>query len=103
MNKGFFLALEGGEGTGKSTVTKWLKAKLEKKGYSVYLTRQEFDRLDNETLKFHQRVRETYLKLAQENPQLFRVINARQPIEKVQIDTWKELINKIKEVNYDKN
>jgi len=216
MKKGFFLVLEGGEGSGKSTVTKWLKAKLEEKGYSVYLTRepggngspvaekirsiildkennvlplteaylfaasrvqhvqevilpyleqgkvvicdrfvyssyayqgggrdlgmetirminsfaiqdcqpdlvllfdldpqiglqrkrqgrQDFDRLDNETLKFHTRVRKTYLKLARENPQLFRVIDVDQPIEKVQTDAWKELINKIKEINYDKH
>ncbi|MFA5392412.1 MAG: dTMP kinase [Candidatus Paceibacterota bacterium] len=216
MNKGFFLVLEGCEGTGKSTVVKWLKTELEKQGYNVYLTRepggngspvaekirsiildkennvlplteaylfaasraqhvqeiilphlergemvicdrfvyssyayqgegrklglenvtkinkfatedcqpnlvllfdlepqiglqrklqgrQDFDRLDNETLEFHTRVRKTYLKLARENPQLFRVINVKQLIEKVQTDTWKELINKIKEINYDKN
>jgi len=216
MTKGFFLIFEGGEGTGKSTVAKWLKTKLEEQGYKVYLTRepggngspvaekirniildkennvlplteaylfaasraqhvqevikphldkgefvicdrfvyssyayqgggrelgeekikminsfaiqncqpdlvllfdldpqiglqrkrqgrQDFDRLDNETLEFHTRVRKTYLKLAQENPQLFRVIDVNQPIETVQNDTWKELINKIKEVNYGKN
>jgi dTMP kinase len=216
MNKGFFLVLEGGEGAGKSTIAKWLEAKLKAQGYRVYLTRepggngspvaekirsiildkennvlplteaylfassraqhveeiilphlnngevvicdrfvyssyayqgggrelglktiktinkfaiqgcspdlvllfdldpslglqrkrqsrQDFDRLDNETLKFHTRVRKTYLKLARENPQLFRVIDVDQPIEKVQTYAWKELINKIKEVNYDKN
>ena len=216
MTKGFFLVLEGGEGTGKSTVAKFLKDEFEKMGYVVYLTRepggsgsmvaekirsiildkennvlplteaylfaasrvqhvqevilphlnrgdlvicdrfvyssyayqgggrdlglktiktinefaiqgcspdlvllfdldptlglqrkrqarQEFDRLDNETLKFHQRVRETYLKLARENPQLFRIIDVDQPIEKVQAKAWEEFINKIKEVSYDKN
>jgi len=213
MNKGFFLVLEGGEGTGKSTVAKWLKVELEKKGYSTYLTRepggngssvaeqirgiildkknnvlplaeaylfaasraqhveevilphlnnseivicdrfvyssyayqgggrglgsktiktinkfaiqecspdlvlffdldptlglqrkrqacQKFDRLDDETLKFHAKVRKTYLKLTKENSQLFRSIDVNQPIEKVQTDTWKELMDKIKEVNY---
>lgn len=216
QQKGYFIVFEGCEGTGKSTVAKWLKTKLEEQGYKVFLTRepggngslvaekirsiildkennvfplteaylfaasraqhvqeiilphlkhgeivicdrfvyssyayqgggrklglenvieinkfaiancqpdlillfdldpqiglqrkrqsrQDFDRLDNETLEFHTRVRKTYLKLAQENPQLFRVIDVNQPIEKVQTATWQEVINKIKEVNYDKN
>jgi dTMP kinase len=59
-------------------------------------TRQDFDRLDNESLKFHTQVRKTYLKLARENPQLFQIIDANQPLEKVQEETWIILTNKIK-------
>lgn len=38
-NKKFF-TLEGGEGTGKSTVSKILKSMLEREGYNVILTRE---------------------------------------------------------------
>lgn len=58
--------------------------------------RQDFDRLDSETLEFHQRVRKTYLQLAKENPGLFKIIKADQPLEKVQIETWDVLTNKMR-------
>lgn len=38
--KGFFITLEGGDGSGKSTQIERLKAYLEGKGYSVLLTRE---------------------------------------------------------------
>jgi len=50
--------------------------------------RQEFDRLDNETLKFHQRVRETYLNLARENPELIIIINVEKTLEEVEREVW---------------
>ena len=40
MKRGIFIVLEGGEGTGKSTIGKWLKQKLEKQGKKVFLTRE---------------------------------------------------------------
>lgn len=37
---GFFLTIEGGEGSGKSTLAEGLRETLEKKGYSVFKTRE---------------------------------------------------------------
>ena len=41
------------------------------------------DRLDSEGLEFHQRVRAGFLRLAEQNPGRFRVINGEQPMENV--------------------
>jgi len=216
MNKGFFIVLEGGEGSGKSTVARWLKEKLEKEGYTVYLTRepggngspvaekirniildkennvlplteaylfaasraqhvneiiiphlnnheivicdrfvyssyayqgggrnlglekikiinsfaienaipnlillfdldpelglqrkyqnrQDLDRLDNENLAFHLKVRQTYLQLAKQFPQLIEIINVNKPLEEVKQAVFKVVTQKLKEVSYDKN
>jgi len=40
MNSGFFIAMEGGEGAGKSTHAKRLASWLESQGYEVVLTRE---------------------------------------------------------------
>lgn len=40
MNKGLFIALEGGEATGKTTTAKVLKERLEGEGYEVVITRE---------------------------------------------------------------
>ncbi len=40
MSQGFFLTLEGSEGSGKSTQAERLRARLEAKGFSVILTRE---------------------------------------------------------------
>ena len=40
MAKGLFIALEGGEATGKTTTAKAVKEKLEKLGYEVVVTRE---------------------------------------------------------------
>lgn len=39
-NKGYFIVLEGGEGSGKSTAAQYLKAAFEEKGYEVVVTRE---------------------------------------------------------------
>ena len=46
----------------------------------------EWNRLDAHQIAFHQRVRQGYLKMAAENPDRWRVINARQKPEQVQKD-----------------
>lgn len=46
----------------------------------------EVNRLDKDQLDFYQRVHEGYLKLAQDNPQRIKVINANQSIDKVTKD-----------------
>lgn len=208
MKRGIFIVLEGGEGTGKSTIGKWLKQKLEKQGKKVFLTRepggngspvaekirkiildkdsnvlplteaylfaasraqhvreviiphllndeivlcdrfvyssyayqgsgrklgienikninalavddclpdlvlvfdleprlgiqrkqqacQDFNRLDNENLKFHQIVREAYLELARENSDLFKIIEVNKPLEEVEKEVWQQIKNKL--------
>lgn len=40
MNRGLFIALEGGEATGKTTTAKALKERLEKEGLDVVITRE---------------------------------------------------------------
>jgi dTMP kinase len=216
MTKGFFLIFEGEEGTGKSTVARWLKEELKKENCTVYLTRepggngspvaetirniildksnnvlplteaylfaasraqhveeiilphlenneivicdrfvyssyayqgggrnlgidriktinsfaiekvkpdlvllfdldpkiglqrkrqnrQDFDRLDNEDLEFHYRVRNAYLKLAQEEPELIKIIDVNKPLEEVKQEVLVVVKNKLKEVSYGKN
>ncbi len=41
------------------------------------------DRLDSEGLEFHQQVRAGFLRLAEQNPGRFRVIDGEQPVENV--------------------
>ena len=45
-------------------------------------------RLDDETLVFHQRVRNAYMELAQRDAARFRVIDAGRPIEEVAAAIW---------------
>ena len=216
MNKGFFIVLEGGEGTGKSTIAHFLEEELKKEGYPTFFTRepggndslvaekirsiildksnnvlplteaylfaasraqhveeiilphlknneivicdrfvyssyayqgggrnlgidriktinsfaiekvkpnlvllfdldpkiglqrkrqnrQDFDRLDNEDLEFHYRVRNTYLKLAEEEPELIKIIDVNKPLKEVKKEVLLVVKNKLKETNYDKN
>jgi dTMP kinase len=46
----------------------------------------EWNRLDAETLKFHQHVRAGYLELVKQEPQRWRVINAARSVEEVQAE-----------------
>ncbi|MAT41272.1 MAG: dTMP kinase [Anaerolineaceae bacterium] len=46
----------------------------------------EWNRLDAYALAFHQRVRKGYLALAAEEPQRWKIVNADQPFNKVQLD-----------------
>lgn len=46
-------------------------------------TNDELDRLDKESLEFHQKVREAYLKIVESNKDRIKVIDAKDDIEKV--------------------
>jgi len=46
------------------------------------------DRFEQEDRSFHERVREGYLKLAEEEPARFRIVNAAQEPENVSRDVW---------------
>lgn len=45
----------------------------------------EWNRMDDQTCAFHQRVREGYLELAARSPQRFRIVDAAQPFETVHL------------------
>lgn len=49
---------------------------------------REVNRLDVESLPFHQKVREGYLQLVEQYPERIRVVNADQDIESVVEDVW---------------
>lgn len=216
MKKGFFLILEGVEGSGKSTVSSWLQEELQKLGYSVFLTRepggknsmvaekirsiildkennvlplteaylfaasraqhveevilphlnnneivicdrfvyssyayqgggrglgietiqklnswaiekvtpdlvllfdldpkiglqrkyqarQDLDRLDNEDLAFHLKVRNAYLELAKQYPQLIKIIDVNKPLEQVKQTVLQLVMQTIKEKHYEQH
>lgn len=56
----------------------------------------KIDRLDKESISFHQKVRETYLKLQNEFSDRIKIVDATQPLNKV-IDDTRILINQILE------
>ncbi len=56
----------------------------------------EWNRMDAFTLAFHERVRAGYLNLAAEEPSRFRVIDAAQPMDKVQADIRSTVLSAIK-------
>ncbi|GMA69672.1 thymidylate kinase [Leuconostoc litchii] len=56
----------------------------------------KIDRLDKESLAFHQKVRKTYLKLQSEFSDRIKIVDATQPLDKV-IDDTRTLINHILE------
>lgn len=48
----------------------------------------QYDRIESETLDFHERVRQGYLALARLNPARYRVIDAMRPADLVAADLW---------------
>lgn len=56
---------------------------------------REINRLDIESLTFHQKVRNAYLKLAKEYPARIYVVDASKPLEEVFQNVWKVLRNEI--------
>jgi dTMP kinase len=50
--------------------------------------RELFDRMENESLTFHERVRRGYLALAKREPRRLRVVDGSQPLEDVTDEIW---------------
>jgi dTMP kinase len=55
-------------------------------GMSRAQKRGETDRLESEKISFYERARQEYLRLAEEEPKRFAVIDAAQPLQKVKAD-----------------
>jgi dTMP kinase len=49
------------------------------------------DRLEDESIAFHQRVRQAFLQIAQKNPKRVHLIDARQPLNAVFSQIWKQV------------
>ncbi len=58
---------------------------------------EEWNRMDDYQLAFHQRVREGYLQLAAAAPDRWRIINADQPPQEVERDIFNAIRTKMKE------
>lgn len=58
----------------------------------VRTNQRTMDRLDLETLEFHQKVYEGYLQLAELEPNRIKIINGEQPIEDVSNDALNEIM-----------
>jgi dTMP kinase len=52
---------------------------------------REFNRLDRESLKFHEQVRGAYHQLHKQEPERIRMVDASHPLEKVMVETWEEI------------
>jgi dTMP kinase len=50
------------------------------------------DRIEQEPLGFHQRIREGYLALARQEPERIRVIDARQSVAEIEAAVWEEFV-----------
>lgn len=57
---------------------------------------RQFDRLDQETLEFHEKVRSAYLDIAKEEPERIVQIDASQELEKVVEECFQTIMKKIK-------
>ncbi|MEQ9809363.1 dTMP kinase [Streptococcus jiangjianxini] len=61
---------------------------------------REVNRLDLEKLEMHQKVREGYLALLEENAERIVLVDASQPVDKVVEDTLAAIIKKYKEIKH---
>jgi dTMP kinase len=57
---------------------------LDRKKRAVTLQRGEWNRLDQETIEFHRRVRQGYLQMAEAEPERWLVLDACRLIEQIQ-------------------
>lgn len=53
--------------------------------------RELFDRMENQSLEFYQRVRQGYLELARHEPRRVKVIDGNQPVETVERIIWEHV------------
>jgi dTMP kinase len=56
--------------------------------------RELFDRMENQTLEFYERVRQGYRDLAKREPRRVKIVDGNQPVEAVQRDVW-ELVRHV--------
>lgn len=58
------------------------------------------DRIENEKISFHQKVRQGYLKLAKRHPERIKVINGEGNVEEIQLTIRKILAKHLRRKNY---
>ena len=56
--------------------------------------RELFDRMENESLTFHERVRQGYLDLARREPQRVKIVDGNQSLDAVAVQIW-ELVSHV--------
>jgi dTMP kinase len=76
-------------------VVEGIKRALDRMNAEASLLRE--DRFENETLQFHQRVRDEYLLLAQAEPERFIIVDGTKGIETLHHEIWSHLYSWIKE------
>lgn len=59
------------------------------------------DRIEMEDSDFHKRIRKTYLKLAENNPERITIIDAGTTIEKIHLEIKEKVTEKLREVVYE--
>ncbi len=53
--------------------------------------RELFDRMENQSLEFYQRVRQGYLDLAKREPQRVKIVDGNQPVPEVEKQIWEHV------------
>jgi dTMP kinase len=56
---------------------------------------EEFNRLDMESVAFHQKVRDAYLEIARDFTKRWAIIDANQEVDQVEKDIWAEVQNRM--------
>jgi dTMP kinase len=78
----------------KGQLRKRRNARMDVRQPSLFNT-NEWNRLDNESVEFHERVRQAYLDLAASEPERWVVLDADLPPEKLGARVWKEVLTRI--------
>ena len=65
------------------------------------ISKKDADRLERESMEFHQKVRNGFLKIAEYEKERYIVIDGRKNIEEIKKEVIKQIENKIKEGRYE--
>lgn len=66
-------------------------------GLNRIASRKNLDRLDVESIQFHQKVQKGYEILCQRDPKRIKIVDASQPKQQVAFDTYQIILEKVKE------
>jgi dTMP kinase len=68
---------------------------LHRKRHAHETEDKEWNRLDQEPLDFHQRVRQGYLHLAEKEPERWLILDARRPVEAIQQEIRQAVLSRL--------